>query len=305
MRVGIAGWVSVQAITILLLLGSPASAATLDADIEYAQVGTHHLQLDIYRPDAYSGDLPVVLWVHGGGWKTGDKAHGRCFLESIADEGFAVVSANYRLSDVAVFPAQIHDLKGAVRWLRAHGHEYDLDTLDLAVMGSSAGGHLAALLGTSAGDPLLEGDVGGNELYRSGVAAVVDLFGPTDLPNLDDHCQALGGCAIDHTAPDSPEAKLLGAPAIHVPARAMAASALYYVDVDDPPFLILHGDLDVMIPFQQAYELHAALVAEGVDATLIEATGYGHELCIRVDYLAEILDFLDASLTPPADAAGP
>jgi acetyl esterase/lipase len=305
MRLGIAGWFTVHTVTLLSWMGAPAFAATLDADIEYAQVGTHHLDLDIYRPDAYCGDLPVVLWVHGGGWKPGDKAHGRGFLETIADEGFAVVSANYRLSDVAVFPAQIHDLKGAVRWLRAHGHEYDLDTLDLAVMGSSAGGHLAALLGTSAGDPILEGDVGGNELYCSGVAAVVDLYGPTDLPNLHDHCLARGGCAIDHTQPDSPESKLLGAPAIHVPARAMAASALYYVDGNEPPFLLLHGDIDVMIPIQQAYDLHAALVAEGVDATLIEATGYGHELCMRMDYLGEILDFLDANLTQQADAAGP
>ena len=147
-------------------------------DIEYARVGNKSLKLDLYVPDG-AGPFPVIVWVHGGGWTSGDKALSASGPQvRQTARGYAVASINYRFSQEAKFPAQIEDCKAAVRWLRAHAAEHNLDPARIAVWGDSAGGHLASLMGASGGASDLEGDEG-NLDYSSRVEAVVDWFGPS------------------------------------------------------------------------------------------------------------------------------
>jgi len=272
-----------------------AFAVTIDSNITYATVNGTDLELDIYRPDVYTGYLPVVVWIHGGGWRSGDKADGSNFFVDLTDEGYAVVSINYRLSDEAIFPAQIHDVKGAIRWISANGQTYDFDIVNMAVVGSSAGGHLASLLGTSLDMPNLEGNVGGNELYSTRVKAVVDLYGPANLRSLHQQCLFIG-CLMDHSAPNSPESLFLGGPLLTLLGRAQAASPQHYVNGDEPAFLIIHGNQDELIPFAQSFRFHQRLINAGANSTLIVANGFGHDLGIRYTYYTEIVDFLDLHL---------
>ncbi|MFP6765685.1 MAG: alpha/beta hydrolase, partial [Planctomycetaceae bacterium] len=147
------------------------------SDIEFANVDGHSLKLDLYLPD--NQNAPLAVFIHGGSWKQGSKD--RCYVSWLTDHGFAVASISYRLSGKAIFPAQIHDCKAAVRWLRANASKYGYSTNRIAVTGRSAGGHLAVLLGTTGGVRELEGNVGGNLDYSSGVDAIVDYFGAMDF----------------------------------------------------------------------------------------------------------------------------
>jgi acetyl esterase/lipase len=174
------------------------------------------------------------------------------------------------LSQESSFPAQINDCKGAVRWLRANAARYGLDPNRFAAWGASAGGHLVALLGTSGGVAELEGPVNGLK-ESSRVQAVVDWFGPTDLPQMGNFPSD-----IQHNAPDSPESKLIGGPILENQDKARKASPITYVSKDSPPFLIMHGDRDRVVPFNQGEELYAALKKAGVDATFIPVKGAGH-----------------------------
>ena len=158
-------------------------SAAIERDLPYKRIGGETLTLDLYRPEKISGPLPVIIWIHGGGWNRGRKE--RCPAVALVDDGFAVASVDYRLSSVAPFPAQIQDCKAAVRWLRANASTYHLDPDNVGVWGNSAGGHLAALLGTSGGVSELEGD-GDNMQYSSRVQAVCDVAGPVDLRGADD-----------------------------------------------------------------------------------------------------------------------
>ena len=134
------------------------SAATVIEDIQFAEIDGHKLLLDLHMPD--ESRPPLVVYIHGGGWKGGSRKS--CHVKGLADHGFAVASISYRLTDQAIFPAQIHDCKGAIRWLRANADRLGYSVDRLVVTGSSAGGHLSALLGTSGGVRELEGEVGGN-----------------------------------------------------------------------------------------------------------------------------------------------
>jgi acetyl esterase/lipase len=183
----------------------------------------------------------------------------------LTESGFAVASINYRLSQHDVFPAQIQDCKAAVRWLRANAEKYNLDADHIGAWGSSAGGHLAALLGTSGREKELEGK-GGNEKQSSRVQCVVDFYGPTDLENA-------GGV---HDRPDSPIYKLLGGPASSKNDKAKLANPINFVDKDDPPFLIVHGDRDTTVPFSQSELLQAALKKAKVDVELVTVPRVGH-----------------------------
>ena len=148
-------------------------------NIQYAEVDGKPLLLDLYLPEKVEGS-PLVVWIHGGGWKGGTKE--KCFVTWLSNFGYTVASINYRLVDVAKWPAQIHDCKGAVRWLRSNAHTYGYSPDCVIAAGASAGGHLAALLGTTGGHKELEGDVGGNQEQSSRVQAVVDYYGATDFP---------------------------------------------------------------------------------------------------------------------------
>lgn len=253
----------------IVLVSAPAYAEVLK-DVEYASVDGISLKLDLYLPDGRSeGPIPLVIWIHGGGWRAGSKAPTRAPRTLGPD--YAVASIDYRLTDRAIFPAQIHDCKAAVRWLRAHAEEYGLDPERFGAWGSSAGGHLVALLGTSGGVGELEGTVGDHLEISSRVQAVCDYYGPTDFPALLDQPSL-----IDRRMPTSPESLLLGGLIVDLPELAALASPVTHVDASDPPFLIVHGDNDRTVPYQQSVDLHQALADAGVEATLHLVGRAGH-----------------------------
>lgn len=242
---------------------------TAQRDLVYAKIGERELRLDLYKPTA-EGTPPLVVWVHGGGWRRGDKSN--CRLLWLAAEGYAVASVEYRLSGEAKFPAQIYDVKGAVRWLRANAKRLGYDATKVGIGGSSAGGHLAALMGTSGGVKSLEGDVGGNLEHSSRVDAVYDMFGPSHLATMadghPDPARRLGAT--------SPEGQLLGGAVAENAEKAKGASPTTYVTADDPPFLIAHGDKDRLVPLSQSTKLDALLDAVKVPSDLLVRKGAGH-----------------------------
>jgi acetyl esterase/lipase len=257
-------------------------------NLEYARVGEKALLLDLYLPEEPAGALPVVIWVHGGAWRQGNKEYPP--TERLTAGGFAVASISYRLSQEAIFPAQIHDCKAAVRWLRAHAARYRLDPERFGAWGSSAGGHLVALLGASGGVAELEGTVGGNLEHSSRVQAVCDYFGPTDF------LQQIGQPGdIDRSLPDAPEAQLVGGPLRERQGVVRQANPITYVSPDNPPFLLLQGDCDRSVPLNQSVLLHEALTAAGVPSTLhvIEGAGHGFD-SPEID--AEVDAFFDRHL---------
>ncbi|MDB5300286.1 MAG: hypothetical protein JWO87_1949 [Phycisphaerales bacterium] len=243
-------------------------------NLEYASVNGKSLLLDLYLPEKADAPLPVIVYVHGGGWQAGDR-HDRLAVP-MAARGYAVASIDYRLSQQAVFPAQLHDCKAAVRWLRAHARAYGLDPTLIGAWGTSAGGHLAALLGTTGDVKELEGDEGNLEL-SSRVQAVCDWFGPTDLTKMDEQSARSGvPSAIHHNAPDSPEAKLIGGPVGDNKDKAAKANPITYVTKDAPPFLIMHGDKDPLVPLAQSELLRDALEKSGAPVKLEVIKGAGH-----------------------------
>ena len=233
-------------------------------DIKFSTVDEQKLQLDLYRPKKTSGKLPVVVWVHGGGWKNGSKD--RCPAAWLATHGFAVASIDYRLTHQAKWPAQIDDCRGAVRWLRENAGTLNLNPDRIGAWGSSAGGHLVALLGTL--------DAQGSEKTSSQVQAVCDWFGPTDLLTMPPN--TISETRTEADIAESNGAKLLGSPVRDVPELAKQASALYQVSKDDPPFLIMHGEKDPGVPLSQSQRLHEKLLTAGAQSKLQVVTGAGH-----------------------------
>jgi acetyl esterase/lipase len=246
-------------------LGLPAFAQPRQhLEVTYKTVDTLALKLDIFLPDTGRGPFPVVVWVHGGGWRVGSKAEPR--PRSLTEQGFAVASISYRLSQVAKFPAQLIDCKDAVRFLRHHAATYQLDPNRIAAWGSSAGGHLVALLATTAHHPgfAAPGPLAG---VSDGVQAAVDECGPTDMVNYVAELTALDS-SRDWNAPSSYIYQLFGAPPARVPTLARQASALFYADARAAPMLILHGMQDNVVPPVQSQKLHAALQQKGATSTL-------------------------------------
>lgn len=259
----------IHTITLLAaLLPVSAAAESTDAvvqkDLEYGRSGDRPLLLDLYRPRDAKERLPVVMWVHGGGWNKGSKD--RCPATWLTDHGYAVASINYRLTDEAQWPAQIDDCRTAVRWFRAHADEYGLDGNRIAAWGGSAGGHLVALLGTL--------DPPGNETVSSRVQAVCDWYGPSDLLTMPPNVLTPGKTEADLA--NSNGAKLLGGVVRDRLELARQASAIYQVSADDPPFLIMHGDKDAAVPLEQSERLHEKLKTAGVTSTLQVLDGAGH-----------------------------
>ncbi|MEW6126085.1 MAG: alpha/beta hydrolase [Acidobacteriota bacterium] len=266
-------------------------------NIEYARVGSKSLLLDLYLPASGQGPFPLLVWIHGGGWVGGDKSLGSSSLQvQQTARGYVVASINYRLSHEAIFPAQIEDCKAAIRWLRANAAQYRIDPNRVGVWGSSAGGHLVALLGTSGNVADLEGAVGGNLQQSSRVQAVVDWYGPTHLRTM--ASQALPCSVIDHDAAISPESLLVGCAIQSCPDKAERASPTTYVTADDPPFLIMHGTSDCLVPPLQSQELTDLLKAAGVTATLtyLQGAGHGGAEFTSADSQQQIQDFLDQYL---------
>jgi acetyl esterase/lipase len=249
---------------------------TVQRDLVYKRVDSMELRLDLYSPRKISAPLPVIIWIHGGSWYRGRKE--RCPAVRMVDEGYAVASIDYRLTEVAPFPAQIEDCKAAVRWLRANASKYNLDPNRIGVCGFSAGGHLAALLGTSGGVRELEG--GGDNLnVSSRVQAVLVVSGPVDFVRL--YHDAL--TTPTETTPKVLAAikALMGGSIEEHEATAIAASPLNYISRDDPPFLIIHGEQDATVPVIQCHLLADALKRAGVETTLDIASGRGHGVAVR------------------------
>ena len=241
------------------------SGVTKIANVIYAKVGERALPLDIYLPsEPASPARPVIIWIHGGGWKSGSKNEG-VPVGFATHGGYAVVSVEYRLSEEALFPAQIFDCKAAVRWVRANASKYGFDPARIGVIGASAGGHLAALLGTSSGVKELEGDEGNAEV-SSKVQAVCDVSGPTDLTALD---AAREGRSSSVTL-------LLGGSPQEKPELARLANPINFVSKNDPPFYIVHGGKDPLVPVEQSRLLETALKKAGVSATLDFIEDAGH-----------------------------
>jgi acetyl esterase/lipase len=238
-------------------------------DLEYVPDGHERQKLDLYLPPHRegSGALPLVIWVHGGAWMAGSKEN--CPLVRFLKHGFVVASINYRLSQHAIFPAQIEDCKAAIRFLRANASWHSIDPNRIGVMGASAGGHLVALLGTT-GD-VNDFDAGPNLHVPSKVQAVCDFFGPTDFTKMSDF-----ESQMDHDAPDSPESKLIGGPVQENREACKRANPITYIDKNDPPFLICHGDKDMLVPHNQSVLLNDALKKAGVDVTFHTVKGGGH-----------------------------
>jgi acetyl esterase/lipase len=232
-------------------------------DLAYVKDGHERNKLDLYLPEKANGPLPVIVWIHGGGWRNGSKD--RCPALPLVAKGYAVASINYRLSQHATFPAQIEDCKAAIRWLRSQAARYDLDSDHIGVWGASAGGHLVALLGTAGAVKELEGN-GGNGDQSSKVQAVCDWFGPTDF-------LALNG---DSTNAKNALALLIGGPILENKEKAVKASPITYVTKEAPPFLIMHGDKDKLVPLSQSELFVAALKKAGLEVTLKVWTGAEH-----------------------------
>ena len=259
---------------IQLARGQAADTVEIHRNLLYASPGNLPQRLDLYVPSDLDKPPPIVLWIHGGSWQLGDKENPMPL--PLTKLGFALASIDYRLSQQAIFPAQIYDCKAAVRWVRAHAATYGYDADRIGVIGASAGGHLAALLGTTGNDPKLEGDEG-NAGVSSAVQAVVDYFGPTDFISLPDQVTPEQRANLDN-----PVTHLLGGaawnqgPVATMQAIARLASPVLHVSADACPFFILHGDRDPIVPLQQSVELNDALKKAGVQSTLMVIRGGGH-----------------------------
>jgi acetyl esterase/lipase len=264
----------------------------VERDLEYGPHGERNT-LDLYLPAKADGPLPLVIWVHGGAWRGGSKAGGGPALRLLT-HGYAVASINYRLSQHATFPAQINDCKAAVRYLRANAKKYGLDPDRFGAWGSSAGGHLVALLGTAGGAAELEGD-GRNAGVSSRVQAVCDFFGPSDFSKVVE--QAIPGTKIDRTSPNCPEALLIGGKIADHPDKVRRANPITYISKDCPPFLILHGEQDDVVPVGQSRILDEALKAAGIDSTFVSVPDAGHGRGIGTpEHWKAILAFFDKHL---------
>jgi acetyl esterase/lipase len=252
---------------------SLAAAAKLDVpnpaevrvvrDVEFsAPDDGEPLLLDLYLPARPVGPLPTIVWLHGGAWRAGDRSLCPDLERYFACRGYAMANIEYRLSGRARFPASLEDVRTATRWLRTNAASYGLDEAAVGLWGSSAGGHLGALAATTAREE------------RDRLQAVVDGYGPTDLALADS--QSLPGGLV-HDAPDAPETQLLGLRISDAdPALLRACNPVAHVTPAAPPFLILHGTEDRLVPPAQSRLLHDALVAAGVESTLYLIEGFGH-----------------------------
>ncbi len=256
-------------------------------DIEYARPNGYSLLLDLYLPEQVSDvAVPVVVWVHGGGWKNGSKEKPKAAW--LAEVGYAVVSISYRLTDVAQWPAQIDDCREAVRWVRRNASVFGFDPDRVGAWGSSAGGHLVALMGTL---PYPE-----NESVSSRVQAVCDWYGPTELLTMPPN--NVGEGRTEEDVANSNGAKLLGCTVKDCPELAKQASAYDNVSSDDAPFLIMHGAEDPGVPIQQSIQFYERLRKTGVPVQfeVVEGAGHGGKLFDTPEVKAMVLDFFDQYL---------
>lgn len=261
-------------------------------DVTYALVGDRPLHMNLAWPhEPPALPMPAVVWLHGGGWCGGDY-RGEENL-GLARRGYFTANVEYRLSHEAPFPAQIHDCKAAIRHLRARAVEYGLAPDRIGVWGASAGGHLAALVGAAGRVAELEGELGNGD-QPSEVQAVIDICGPSDLPGLS---RSAAAYEILRTVVE----QFLGGPLAERLELARAASPLAHVTPTCPPFMIVHGDQDDVVPISESEKLDAALREAGVESALVRVRGGGHGFGPEADptpeQLAEMMfEFFDRHL---------
>ncbi len=280
----------------------PAVTAALTSRVlrglTYATPPGAELKLDLYLPlETSEKSLPLIVWIHGGGWREGNR--GFCPLAPLVKEGYAVASISYRFTQQALFPAQIDDARAAIQWLRAHASDYGIDPARIGVAGESAGGLLAALLGTESI---------ADEKISSRVRAVVALCPPTDV-TLEDKEQVLVADLLKSSDPKEVmrgktiQSRIftlnaaLGGPVSEHRELARRMSAVTYVTSDDPPFLLVHGDRDDLVPISQSELLQTALKNAGVSVQLEIVPGAGHGFGRpKPPLMAKIKAFFDAQL---------
>ena len=272
-------------------------------DVAYAGVDERH-RLDLYLTDA-PGPNPLLIWVHGGGWRAGSKDRVNPLFLAFRERGYSIASIEYRLSSAA-WPATVSDVKAAVRFLRAQSTRYNLDSNRFVAMGSSAGGHLVAMLATSANDPLFMDTRLGNSTVSDEVQAVVNFYGPSDLDQMDPDA-AMAGCpagGLCHDCEDSPETMLLDCRPSECTEVADQASPVNHVSGDEPPVLSYHGDDDCTVPPLQSRRLHEALTAADSESILVEVPGAGHNVnqCLTEENLATMQAFVERAIRGCRDA---
>lgn len=267
-----------------------AEEARVVRDVEYARVGDLRLALDLHLP-ARPGRPKLIVWVHGGAWRSGSRES--MPLGALVEHGYAVASVDYRLTPVAPFPAQVHDIKAAVRYLRANQDKLGVDASRVAIAGDSAGGHLAALVGVSSGVAELEGEVGEHRDQSSAVQAIVNFFGPTNLTTILEQSTPHGlGVRVPALQ------LLLGGQPEDKPELARLASPVEHVDASDPPLLLVHGDQDPQVPINQSHELAGRYEALElpVKFEVVHGAAHGGEAFFDERRMKLVAEFLDRHL---------
>lgn len=275
---------------------STSNGLRIERNIAYVPGGDPAQTLNLYLPEKSDGKpLPLAIWIHGGGWQAGSKEE--CGTLFLVEHGYAAASIEYRFSQKAKFPAQIQDCQAAIRWLRANSKQYNLDPNRFGVSGASAGGHLASLVGTAGGKKAFA-PIGGNEKQSDRVQAVVDIFGPSDFTTVMDQAAADKTRNAFNFNHGDPYSELIGVALGADKQKSDAVSPIHYVNKDNPPFLILHGTVDNLVPFAQSEELLAALHKAGVEAMLqpFPNSGHGGPAFSSPPVLKLMQDFFDKTL---------
>lgn len=264
----------ISLLAVCLTCGLLRAEVTLEENITYGKGGDSELKLDLARPDG-DGPFPAIVFIHGGGWYQGSRQAYRGQIMEAAKRGYVATTISYRLMKFdeekketttakPIFPAQIHDAKASIRWMRANAKKYHVDPDRIGVTGGSAGGHLSLLVGLTDAQSDLEGD-GGNPDQSSRVQAVVNVFGPTDMAA----CHGTSVVAWIFRL-------FMGGTPDETDETYKAASPITYVSKDDPPVLTLHGDRDTLVPIAQATTLDEKMKAAGASHTLMIFQGQGH-----------------------------
>ncbi len=241
--------------------------AVLHENITFFSTEETTLHLDILAPKVIEAPLPTVIWIHGGGWKFGDRRAAFERVFELIPHGFCAVAVDYRKSDAAIFPAQIQDVNASIRWLKAHGKSYGIDPDKMALWGGSSGAHLACLaaLATHVKDFHAPGF---NERYSTEVKAVVNMFGPTDLRFLDNFPEGVTS-KLEHHSEKSFEGQLLGGNLRKIKDKVKLASPVFYAENPGSAFLHLHGKQDDIVPYTQSVALHKELLSHSQESELV------------------------------------
>jgi len=272
-----------------------AAQFTKRSDIEFARVGERSLKLDLYIP-TQKQRIPLIVWVHGGAWRSGTKSE--MPLLDLVQEGWPAASVEYRLSPEAQFPAQIHDIKAAIRFLRKEAKKHGVDAGSVLIAGASAGAHLAALVGVTNGHKELEGEVGENDGEDSSVQGIISFYGAANLTTI-----------LSQSTPHGlnvrvPALKLLlGAEPTEVSDAARLASPVFHVDKNDPPLLLFHGDQDPQMPINQSHELEGAYRSANCNVRfeVVHGAGHGGKQFYDEERLAIVKRFLTENLPAPSN----